>query len=210
MFSKAFRIFLSGSLFLLSTLSLALAQGQIPKSLTYKNALMGIEIRGPEDWFMHEVPHTMPGEKPERLLGVLVDFTLVPFGSKSKSEDFPIISLETESAKDVTGKILGGKTPLEYANYIVEVLKELPGMMDVKKIKIIEEPNLVKIKDQEGARYIYEMKTAKGNSERNSKELVYVFMKGDLFYSLEYTSKPEYFDKHTKEFEAALNTFVLK
>ena len=196
MINKKNRIFLIIIMFFLFISSLALAQEQNRESLMYKNVAMGIEITGPKGWFMHE----MPGER-----WITVDFTLVPFGSKSNSEDFPIISLSTGPAKDVTGRIIDSKTPLEKANQTVENLKDMSGMMDIKETKIIEEPNLVKINNLEGARFMYEV-----NIENTLRTSEYIFMKGDLFYSLKYTNKPEYFDKHLKEFEESVKTFELK
>ncbi len=187
-------------------LSVAFAQEQGKNPLAYKNKVMGIEITGPEGWYMHETHDILPGDKPERLLGNLVLFTSVPWGSKVNSKDGAIISLATDPVSNINGKILHGNTPLEYANYLVKVIKDMNGMMDIKAVKIIEEPVVVKINSLEGVRFTYE-DDIEGTVSRSLK---YIFMKGDFFYSLEYSSREEYFDKRVKEFEGVVNTFVLK
>lgn len=192
MICKTFRIFLMGSLFLLFTLSLTLAQEQSQKPLTYENEELGVKITGPNGWHVFQ-------PKNKGKLGIHVMFSRYPSGSTE--EDNPTILLETQRVTQEAGK-----TPLEHANYYVGVIK----VMGVKDAIIIDEPTLVKINNQEGARYVYEIKTLKENGKKNLKSLEYVFIKGDLCYLLGFGCKAEYFDKHTKEFEETLNTFALK
>lgn len=193
MVCKIFRIFLFGSLFLLFALSFVLAQEQSQEPLTYENEELGVKIIGPKGWYVFQ-------PKNKEKFGIQIRFSRYPAGSTE--EDNPMIMLHTERVKQEAGK-----TPLEYANYCLDVMKDMKGMRDIKEAIIIQEPTLVKINNQEGARYVYETKTLKVN---RLKILEYVFIKEDIYYILGFGCKAEYFDKYTKEFEEALNTFVLK
>jgi len=195
-FDKIFRIFLIGSLFLLFALSFALAQEQNQKTLTYENEEYGVKITGPNGWYVFR-------PKNKSKFSIQVMFSRYPVGSTE--EDNPKIVLETEPVTQESGK-----TPLEHANYYVGVLKYMKDMGDIKELIIREEPALVNINNREGTRYVYETKILRKNREDNLRDLEYVFIKGDLYYRLDFSSKAEYFDKHKKEFEEALNTFVLK
>jgi len=204
MFYKAFRSSLIGGVFLLFIFSFASGHSLAtnpediekesrianlkPHYLTFENA--EVRITGPSGWYVFR-------PKNEGKFGVHIRFSLYPVGSTE--EDYPTILLTTSQVKQEAGK-----TPLEYANYLVGVIKTM-GVKD--NATIVEEPISVNINSQEGARYAYETNTFKG---KRLKILEYVFTKGNLRYSLGFGCKLEYFDKHTKEFEGALNTFVLK
>jgi len=196
--------------------SIASAQEQGKNPLAYKNEAMGIEITGPEGWSMWT-----PEKGDVSFSGLHVIFSRYPVGSKEK--DNPKIILEITTVRDVSGKIKGGKNPLEQANYVLKTMSDntLAKVLSevivstqkgaVKEVlNIIQEPGSVKINNQEGARYAYERRNLDGILGKNYRESNYVFMKDSVFYELSYGSRIEYFDEHLKEFEEAVNTFVLK
>lgn len=203
MFSKIFKVFLINIFLVLFITSLTLAQEDNKKYLVYKNDTMGVEITYPTSWFKYENSDAVQAEEPGRVSRLLY-ITSSPKSFGGISGDDGAIILDTVSVTDAQGKVSHGKTPLEYAKYIVDDLKRM--RIEEDGGSIIEEPTLVKINNLEGARYKYELYHEHGHLILYK----YIFNKGNLFYLLGYQNESAYFDKHLKEFETVLNSLVLK
>lgn len=104
-----------------------------------------------------------------------------------------------------------GRTPLEFANSRIQMLKMAPKHPNIKNFKIIEEPTIVTIGNREAVHFIYEiefMTTRKELAKRISS--AYIFMKDRIFYCLGFEDTPDNFDNNVKVFESSVKTFVLE
>lgn len=129
MFNKTLKSILIISVFILLISFLAVAQEQNRNAPIYENKELGIKIIGPTGWFTSE-------ETP------LVTFSPSPFTSATECS----ISLMAGALS-----LTKFKTPLEIANASIQSLQTM-----LKDFKIIKEPTVVILSNQEGANFIYE------------------------------------------------------
>ena len=154
------------------------------ETLTFKNEISGVELSGPDGWIMK------PSENGSKNKG---GFFVGFYQSSLKSGPRIMLSATQEVTQDL-------KTPLDYANFTLEVLKY------DNNFRVIKEPTLFTINGREGVNYIFEFSSA-GELKRLSE---YVFMKDGLFYQISYTANVEDFDNNLNVFESCVKTLVFR
>lgn len=213
MFKETLRVFLIITVSMLSILSFASAQEQVKKSFSYENEELGVKITCPENWFMisgeqaekavssvaRDINELESIKEARKRLGILVTFSKYPLGSAIEFN--PNIALTTEPLNADYNL----KTAVDCANASV-----ITGRMMLKDFKLITDIFTVIFGGGQGAHYVYQATMTRGYLQLKFKSSVYMFVKGNMLYTLSFTDKSEEFDNDLKAFETTVNSFIVK
>lgn len=194
----------------------------VKASNVYVNEEFGINIKGPEGWFMissekeeqffkkavkESVERTNKEEAINSVERNVLDETadryfkrqqrLVSFRKYSTSETYlsknPMIAIDV---KDISYKPEIGSS-MDYANYLVE------GNRSSTTFKLVEAPNEIILNGNTGARYIYEIGS-------NTRKLSYFFfLPNRKICSLTFGANTQEFDTLLLEIQEVMNSFTI-
>ena len=193
--------------------SIVLAQDQAPQTpLSYENVAMGIKIVGPTSWFANsgdkvqqaatksvsEITNLESIKEAVKKAGVLVVFSEYQLGSPVEYNPSLVLVTEPIPVDYI-------KSPIDLANASLMNIRAM-----FKDVKIIVQPEASKIGTKDVAHFVYEGTIVRGYLEIRIKSSVYLFIKDNAGYTIACTDKVDHYSKNTNNFNAAVNSFIIK
>ena len=163
--------------------------------LVYENTQAGIRLAAPASWLAYKGIRRHPE--------ILVMFTRFPY--ESRDADNPKIVLVREPAgKNKPDSVLA----LAFRH--AEVVRLMRNLKDkVANTILLEEPSQEPGKVY--ARLAYEITSIRKDKTQDlSRSREYIFRGADAFYVLLCGARPEFFERHRADFDAAADKFTVK